>query len=89
MLSIVQLSVKYVLKIYQCTNCAAACKRCDENRPCDRCQKYSISDTCVDGQRKERKKGVKRGPYKRKNKGDSDGSSPYPSMVLLSVCGWI
>lgn len=61
-----------------CTNCAAACKRCDENRPCDRCQKYSISDTCVDGQRKERKKGVKRGPYKRKNKGDSDGSSPYP-----------
>lgn len=55
-----------------CTNCAAACKRCDENRPCDRCQKYGIADSCVDGVRKERKKGVKRGPYKRKRKGDSD-----------------
>ncbi|KAG7094956.1 hypothetical protein E1B28_005757 [Marasmius oreades] len=52
-----------------CTNCAAACKRCDDGRPCERCQKYGIADSCVDGQRKERKKGVKRGPYKRKNKG--------------------
>lgn len=51
-----------------CTNCAAACKRCDEARPCERCQKYGIADTCIDGQRKERKKGIKRGPYKRKNK---------------------
>ncbi|KAK7047300.1 hypothetical protein VNI00_006531 [Paramarasmius palmivorus] len=51
-----------------CTNCAAACKRCDDSRPCERCQKYGIADTCIDGQRKERKKGVKRGPYKRKNK---------------------
>lgn len=49
-----------------CTNCASACKRCDEARPCERCLKYGISDTCVDGQRKERKKGIKRGPYKRK-----------------------
>lgn len=55
-----------------CTNCAAACKRCDENRPCERCQKYGIADNCIDGQRKERKKGIKRGPYKRKNKGGSD-----------------
>ncbi|KAL0579250.1 hypothetical protein V5O48_002754 [Marasmius crinis-equi] len=52
-----------------CTNCAAACKRCDDARPCERCQKYGIADTCIDGQRKERKKGMKRGPYKRKNKG--------------------
>jgi hypothetical protein len=52
----------------QCTNCATACKRCDESRPCERCEKYGIADSCVDGQRKERKKGVKRGPYKRKNK---------------------
>ncbi|KAF8888617.1 hypothetical protein BD779DRAFT_1523977 [Infundibulicybe gibba] len=59
-----------------CTNCAAACKRCDETRPCERCVKYGISDTCRDGQRKERKKGIKRGPYKRKNKGSSaDGNN--------------
>ncbi|KDQ58334.1 hypothetical protein JAAARDRAFT_34133 [Jaapia argillacea MUCL 33604] len=51
-----------------CTNCAAACKRCDETRPCERCQKYGIAETCVDGVRKERKRGIKRGPYKRKNK---------------------
>ncbi|KIK68619.1 hypothetical protein GYMLUDRAFT_727679 [Collybiopsis luxurians FD-317 M1] len=51
-----------------CTNCAAACKRCDEARPCERCKKYGVADTCVDGQRKERKKGIKRGPYKRKTK---------------------
>lgn len=52
----------------QCTNCAAACKRCDDSRPCERCQKYGLADSCVDGQRKERKKGIKRGPYKRKAK---------------------
>ncbi|KAM6496523.1 hypothetical protein JOM56_006996, partial [Amanita muscaria] len=55
-----------------CTNCAAACKRCDEGRPCERCQKYGIGDSCRDGQRKERKKGIKRGAYKRKDK-KSDG----------------
>ncbi|PPR06218.1 hypothetical protein CVT26_005476, partial [Gymnopilus dilepis] len=58
-----------------CTNCANACKRCDESRPCERCVKYGISETCVDGQRKERKKGVKRGPYKRKVKNDGEGAS--------------
>ncbi|KIY64667.1 hypothetical protein CYLTODRAFT_492915 [Cylindrobasidium torrendii FP15055 ss-10] len=49
-----------------CTNCAQACKRCDDARPCERCVKYGFNDTCVDGQRKERQKGVKRGPYKRR-----------------------
>ncbi|KAF8957692.1 hypothetical protein BDZ97DRAFT_1844781 [Flammula alnicola] len=58
-----------------CTNCAGVCKRCDENRPCERCIKYGVADTCIDGQRKERKKGTKRGPYKRKSKGESDGNS--------------
>ncbi|KAK7462846.1 hypothetical protein VKT23_007422 [Stygiomarasmius scandens] len=58
-----------------CTNCAAACKRCDNARPCERCQKYGITDSCVDGQRKERKKGIKRGPYKRKNKQTSDSAN--------------
>ncbi|KAF8736612.1 hypothetical protein AX14_014266 [Amanita brunnescens Koide BX004] len=59
-----------------CTNCAAACKRCDEGRPCERCQKYGIGETCRDGQRKERKKGIKRGPYKRKNKNGESEWSP-------------
>ncbi|KZP16920.1 hypothetical protein FIBSPDRAFT_1047199 [Athelia psychrophila] len=60
-----------------CTNCAAACKRCDEARPCERCIKYGLGDQCLDGTRKERKKGIKRGPYKRKNKtgGGSNASS--------------
>ncbi|TDL22712.1 hypothetical protein BD410DRAFT_787993 [Rickenella mellea] len=55
-----------------CTNCAAACKRCDEARPCERCIKYGIADGCADGVRKERKKGIKRGPYKRKGKVNPD-----------------
>ncbi|KAI0331756.1 hypothetical protein GY45DRAFT_1345131 [Cubamyces sp. BRFM 1775] len=54
-----------------CTNCASACKRCDEARPCERCIKYGLAETCVDGVRKERKKGIKRGPYKRKNRNAS------------------
>ncbi|KAH9836105.1 uncharacterized protein C8Q71DRAFT_858118 [Rhodofomes roseus] len=71
-----------------CTNCATACKRCDEARPCERCVKYGIADTCIDGVRKERKKGVKRGPYKRKSKTDDPPTSgetsapppaPYPA----------
>jgi hypothetical protein len=68
-----------------CTNCAAACKRCDEARPCERCKKYGIADSCVDGQRKERKKGVKRGPYKRKNKSPSDNPGLSYSRLCLHL----
>ncbi|KAF6764160.1 hypothetical protein DFP72DRAFT_840267 [Ephemerocybe angulata] len=72
-----------------CTNCAAACKRCDENRPCERCQKYGIADNCIDGQRKERKKGIKRGPYKRKNKGGSDspGYNAATAAIVAAQLG--
>ncbi|KAG0247456.1 hypothetical protein BG011_001451 [Mortierella polycephala] len=49
-----------------CVNCQKACKKCDEGRPCTRCIKYGLTDTCVDSTRKVRKKGVKRGPYKRR-----------------------
>ena len=49
-----------------CTNCQKACKKCDDNRPCHRCVRYGIAETCVDSKRKERKKGVKRGPYKKR-----------------------
>ncbi|OAD75420.1 Zn(2)-C6 fungal-specific transcription factor [Phycomyces blakesleeanus NRRL 1555(-)] len=55
-----------------CTNCQKACKKCDDSRPCPRCVKYGVADTCVNSVRKERKKGIKRGPYKRRLKGDSD-----------------
>ncbi|KAK9766253.1 hypothetical protein K7432_004796 [Basidiobolus ranarum] len=49
-----------------CVNCQKACKKCDEGRPCSRCIKYGLTDTCADSPRKARKKGVKRGPYKRR-----------------------
>ncbi|KAG1748354.1 uncharacterized protein EDB91DRAFT_876156 [Suillus paluster] len=67
-----------------CTNCANACKRCDEQRPCERCVKYGIPESCIDGVRKERQKGIKRGPYKRKNKsGNSDpATSPTPNATF-------
>lgn len=49
-----------------CTNCQKACKKCDDARPCSRCIKYNMTDTCVNSTRKERVKGLKRGPYKRR-----------------------
>ncbi|KAF8838793.1 hypothetical protein BDN67DRAFT_1012836 [Paxillus ammoniavirescens] len=62
-----------------CTNCANACKRCDEARPCERCVKYGIQEACVDGIRKERQKGIKRGPYKRKNK-SATAEAPFGGL---------
>ncbi|KAJ7350384.1 hypothetical protein DFH08DRAFT_694911 [Mycena albidolilacea] len=51
-----------------CTNCQKACKKCDPARPCLRCIKCRFTpEECVDSQRKERKKGVKRGPYKKRD----------------------
>ncbi|KAF8652684.1 hypothetical protein AX16_004189 [Volvariella volvacea WC 439] len=50
-----------------CTKCQKACKKCDDARPCLRCVKYGISEECVDSKRKERKKGLKRGPYKKRD----------------------
>ncbi|KAI0085398.1 hypothetical protein BDY19DRAFT_965982 [Irpex rosettiformis] len=50
-----------------CTNCQKACKKCDDARPCLRCVKYGIAEECTDSQRKERQKGVKRGPYKKRD----------------------
>ena len=55
-----------------CTNCQKACKKCDDARPCLRCVRYGVSEECVDSQRKERQKGIKRGPYKKR-----DGKGPY------------
>ena len=68
-----------------CTNCQKACKKCDDARPCLRCVKYGIAEECTDSQRKERQKGVKRGPYKKR-----DGKGMYyfplrPHTVLVSL----
>jgi hypothetical protein len=49
-------------------NCQKACKKCEDIRPCPRCVRAGLSDTCVSSVRKERVKGVKRGPYKRKGR---------------------
>ncbi|KAF9351062.1 hypothetical protein BGX34_000840 [Mortierella sp. NVP85] len=67
-----------------CVNCQKACKKCDEGRPCARCIKYGLTDTCVDSTRKVRKKGIKRGPYKRRvpanGQAGSASSSTTPTM---------
>ncbi|ORY90994.1 hypothetical protein BCR43DRAFT_92745 [Syncephalastrum racemosum] len=49
-----------------CVNCQKACKKCDDGRPCQRCIKLGLVATCTNSPRKERKKGVKRGPYKKR-----------------------
>ncbi|KAG8748305.1 hypothetical protein FRC10_007696 [Ceratobasidium sp. 414] len=61
-----------------CSACQRACKRCDIGRPCERCIKYGMQDTCRDSVRKERKKGVKRGPYKKR---DGELAVPAPQSV--------
>ena len=66
-----------------CTNCQKACKKCDDARPCLRCVKYGISEECVDSQRKERKKGIKRGPYKKRN--GKSLSLLSPTITLTGV----
>jgi len=65
-----------------CTNCQKACKKCDDARPCLRCVKYGISEECVDSQRKERQKGIKRGPYKKR---DGKGVSLSLRRPLFSI----
>ncbi|KAJ1822478.1 hypothetical protein LPJ75_000395 [Coemansia sp. RSA 2598] len=64
-----------------CVNCQRACKKCDSGRPCQRCVKYNLQESCVDSKRKPRKKGIKRGPYKKrkKNPDGSDAQQPGPA----------
>ncbi|KAI7859127.1 hypothetical protein BDC45DRAFT_256295 [Circinella umbellata] len=65
-----------------CVNCQKACKKCDDGRPCQRCVKYGLQDTCVNSVRKERKKGIKRGPYKKRDGSSStDGSTTSAQNV--------
>ncbi|KAJ7045680.1 hypothetical protein C8F04DRAFT_444821 [Mycena alexandri] len=51
-----------------CTKCQKACKKCDQGRPCLRCVRYGYGvEECLNSQRKERRMGAKRGPYKKRN----------------------
>ncbi|KAF8136132.1 hypothetical protein EV363DRAFT_1395276 [Boletus edulis] len=69
-----------------CTNCQKACKKCDDARPCLRCVKYGIAEECVDSQRKERKKGVKRGPYKKRDgKGSNVDINDAPEQQSMPI----
>lgn len=40
-------------------NCKKSCKKCDDERPCQRCIRLNIAETCRDSIRKERKLGKK------------------------------
>lgn len=70
-----------------CTNCQKACKKCDDARPCLRCTKYGVVEACVDSQRRERKKGIKRGPYKKRD-GKGMLHLQFPPATKL-VCGCV
>nr|CAG8454224.1 12683_t:CDS:2 [Entrophospora candida] len=77
-----------------CVNCQRACKKCDEGRPCQRCIKYELTDTCQDSIRKERKKGIKRGPYKRRTKTETKNlnlidSPSTPTNIPVAVSGMV
>ncbi|KZV98156.1 hypothetical protein EXIGLDRAFT_728977 [Exidia glandulosa HHB12029] len=65
-----------------CTNCQTACKRCDDSRPCARCVKYGLSDTCINSARKERKKGIKRGPYKKRKEDEGQMDMDDPNVAM-------
>lgn len=77
-----------------CVNCQRACKKCDDNRPCSRCAKYGMEDSCADSSRKERIRGAKRGPYRKTLQGQTapdyfsdTQEAPVENIdVLAAVC---
>ncbi|CAG8477621.1 4350_t:CDS:2 [Paraglomus occultum] len=64
-----------------CVNCQKACKKCDEGRPCQRCIKFNLTLTCKDSVRKERKKGIKRGPYRKRTEETVSNTNPSSDGV--------
>ncbi|RKP25879.1 hypothetical protein SYNPS1DRAFT_22248 [Syncephalis pseudoplumigaleata] len=46
-----------------------------------RCIKYNLTDTCVNSPRKERKKGIKRGPYKRRQKAEHESETGHGQLT--------
>ncbi|KAF8206580.1 hypothetical protein K438DRAFT_1817467 [Mycena galopus ATCC 62051] len=61
-----------------CEKCKKSCKKCDQARPCLRCVKYGWPEECVDSKRKEREKGAKRGPYKKRHGKSTVQSEGHP-----------
>ncbi|CDH52258.1 hypothetical protein RO3G_16326 [Lichtheimia corymbifera JMRC:FSU:9682] len=57
---------------------------CTNYRKSPRCIKYGIADTCVNSVRKERKKGIKRGPYKRRQKEGGSSTSRKGDEQLVN-----
>ncbi|KAJ2773872.1 hypothetical protein IWQ57_001090 [Coemansia nantahalensis] len=66
-----------------CVNCQRACKKCDSGRPCKRCVRQGLGDSCEDSKRKPRQRGIKRGPYK-KRKQPGDAASPSPHVPTIA-----
>lgn len=64
-----------------CVNCKNCGKKCDTQRPCNRCIRLGFEDGCIDSVRKQRAKGLKRGPYKRS---DSRLTPPVDESKLNS-----
>ncbi|KAJ1811191.1 hypothetical protein LPJ77_000233 [Coemansia sp. RSA 2523] len=67
-----------------CINCQKACKKCDSGRPCERCIKYNLVATCIDSTRKPRKRGVKRGPYRKRKREVDDELIRPPAPVVAN-----
>ncbi|EMR10593.1 hypothetical protein PNEG_01298 [Pneumocystis murina B123] len=66
-----------------CVNCQKSNKKCEEVRPCSRCIKNHLVDSCTNSKRKKRQKGIKRGPYKRRKKIVMDNNPIAPSMDTM------
>ncbi|KTW32550.1 uncharacterized protein T551_00035 [Pneumocystis jirovecii RU7] len=66
-----------------CVNCQKSNKKCDEARPCSRCIKHNLFDSCINSKRKKRQKGIKRGPYKRRNKITQDKAETMQPMHTM------
>lgn len=69
-----------------CVNCQKSNKKCEEVRPCSRCIKNHLVDSCTNSKRKKRQKGIKRGPYKRRKQANSESNShvlPMDTMIPL------
>lgn len=68
-----------------CVNCRKACKKCEEQRPCQRCVRLDMADTCVSHVRKPREKGFKRGPYRKKEENSplEYCMSPVDSVMVV------
>lgn len=55
------------LKVIACVHCRKVAKRCSLQRPCPRCVKNNLCDSCVDAPILPRSKGYVRGHYKSKS----------------------